>query len=248
MSILFPFFKHKITLQGLVMQKLHKKLEDQFLQDKSSISFQLSEGPLLNRLMNLYQDNVYFDEIHEQIDDELNLDEFVLIVTLSQESSSSDVNIKFDITKIDSNEMNYSSGIYRKQLTENELADLVQQINYHISKSEQEHFVPSNNKVLRRKKKTRKLYRVNEASKKLRVSPDWLKLSLPCSESDNLSKKKDAHKHLEYYWSKKLINQLYVIKTASKVKKEYYDYVSKECCFGDIQWAKDIISELRKMR
>lgn len=87
-------------------------------------------------------------------------------------------------------------------------------------------------------------YHVKEtASARLKVSPDWLKRVVPCT--DYSYEEIDGRKYIrEYYWSKPLIERLFKIKS-TKTTPEDLQYVAKECCDGDMDWARDLIAKLK---
>jgi hypothetical protein len=81
------------------------------------------------------------------------------------------------------------------------------------------------------------------ASARLRVSPDWLKRIVPCT--DYRYEEIDGKKYVrEYYWSKPLIERLFKIK-CNKTTPEDLQFVAKECCEGDVDWARDLIGRLK---
>ena len=81
------------------------------------------------------------------------------------------------------------------------------------------------------------------AAARLKVSPQWLKSVVPCTDYsyDEIDGKKYIR---EYYWSKELIERLSKIKT-TKTTPDDLQYVAKECCEGDVDWARDLIARLK---
>jgi len=81
------------------------------------------------------------------------------------------------------------------------------------------------------------------ASSRLKVSPEWLKRIIPCSNYryEEIDGRKIIH---EYYWSVEFIENLFRIKN-SKITPDDLRYVADQCCFGDMDWAKDLISRLK---
>lgn len=81
------------------------------------------------------------------------------------------------------------------------------------------------------------------ASARLKVTPEWLKSVVPCTDYsyDEIDGKKYIR---EYYWSKELIERLFKIKS-SKTTPEDLQYVAQECCHGDLDWARDLIARLK---
>ena len=81
------------------------------------------------------------------------------------------------------------------------------------------------------------------ASARLKVSPEWLKRIVPCT--DYSYEEIDGKKYIrEYYWSKDLIERLFKIKS-TKTTPEDLQYVAAECCEGDLEWARDLIARLK---
>jgi hypothetical protein len=81
------------------------------------------------------------------------------------------------------------------------------------------------------------------ASGRLKVSPEWLKRVVPCT--DYHYEEIEGKKYIrEYYWSKELIERLFRIKS-TKTTPEDLQYVAKECCEGDVDWARDLIARLK---
>ena len=81
------------------------------------------------------------------------------------------------------------------------------------------------------------------ASARLKVSPEWLKRVVPCT--DYSYEEIDGKKYIrEYYWSRQLIDRLFKIKS-TKTTPEDLQFVAKECCEGDLEWARDLIARLK---
>lgn len=98
-------------------------------------------------------------------------------------------------------------------------------------------------KALLRKKPEMDHHEKGPASLRLKVSPEWLKSVIPCTEYsyDEIDGKKYIR---EYYWSRELIERLFKIKS-TKTTPEDLQYVAKECCEGDLDWARDLIARLK---
>ena len=99
------------------------------------------------------------------------------------------------------------------------------------------------NKALIRKKMEEESHDQTTASARLKVSPQWLKSVIPCTDYsyDEIDGKKIIR---EYYWSKELIERLFKIK-CTKTTPDDLQYVAKECCDGDQDWARDLIARLK---
>jgi hypothetical protein len=81
------------------------------------------------------------------------------------------------------------------------------------------------------------------AAARLKVAPEWLKSVIPCT--DYSYEEIEGKKYIrEYFWSKELIERLVKIRS-TKTTPEDLQYVTKECCEGDIDWAKDLIARLK---
>ncbi|MCM0083133.1 hypothetical protein L4X63_16210 [Geomonas sp. Red32] len=81
------------------------------------------------------------------------------------------------------------------------------------------------------------------AAARLKVSPEWLKSVVPCS--DYTYEEIEGKKYIrDYFWSKELIERLVKIKS-SKTTPEDLQFVASECCYGDTDWAKDLIARLK---
>lgn len=81
------------------------------------------------------------------------------------------------------------------------------------------------------------------AAARLKVTPEWLKSVIPCT--DYSYEEIEGKKYIrEYFWSKDLIERLLKIRS-TKTTPEDLQYVTKECCDGDMDWAKDLIARLK---
>lgn len=84
---------------------------------------------------------------------------------------------------------------------------------------------------------------IGAASGRLKVSPEWLKRVVPCT--DYTYEEIEGKKYIRgYYWSKELIERLFKIKS-TKTTPEDLQYVARECCEGDVDWARDLIARLK---
>lgn len=103
---------------------------------------------------------------------------------------------------------------------------------------------PAPSKVIVRKKEEEHDHHDKEsAAARLKVSPQWLKSVIPCTEYsyDEI----DGRKYIrDYFWSRDLIERLLKIKTA-KATPEDLQFVAKECCDGDVDWARELIARLK---
>ncbi|MBU5613765.1 hypothetical protein KOL99_12610 [Geomonas sp. Red51] len=94
-----------------------------------------------------------------------------------------------------------------------------------------------------RKKQDHDHHEQEAAAARLKVTPQWLKSVVPCTDYsyDEIDGKKYIR---EYYWSRELIERLFKIKS-SKTTPEDLQYVATECCDGDTDWARDLIARLK---
>jgi hypothetical protein len=101
----------------------------------------------------------------------------------------------------------------------------------------------ASDKALLRKKMEEESHEQTSASTRLKVSPQWLKSVIPCTDYsyDEIDGKKFIR---EYYWSKELIERLFKIK-CTKTTPDDLQYVAQECCEGDLDWARDLIARLK---
>ncbi len=97
--------------------------------------------------------------------------------------------------------------------------------------------------TLVRKKQDHDHHEKEAAAARLKVTPQWLKSVVPCTDYsyDEIDGKKYIR---EYFWSRDLIERLFKIKT-TKTTPEDLQYVAKECCDGDLDWARDLIARLK---
>lgn len=101
----------------------------------------------------------------------------------------------------------------------------------------------SANATVLRKKQDHDHHEKEAAAARLKVSPQWLKSVIPCTDYsyDEIDGKKYIR---EYFWSRDLIERLFKIKT-TKATPDDLQYVAKECCEGDADWARDLIARLK---
>lgn len=97
--------------------------------------------------------------------------------------------------------------------------------------------------VVRKKQEQHDHHDKESAAARLKVTTQWLKSVIPCTEYsyDEIDGKKYIR---EYYWSRELIERLFKIKS-TKTTPEDLQYVTKECCEGDVDWARDLIARLK---
>jgi|GEM_PF-1458041 len=123
-------------------------------------------------------------------------------------------------------------------LTDDVLQDLVGQLTRLTEKQAEAPPADGNKKIV-----NPDYHEQDAASARLRVTPEWLKRIIPCT--DYWYEEIEGKKYIrEYYWSKELIERLFKIK-CNKTTPEDIQFVAKECCEGDVDWARDLIGRLK---
>jgi len=100
-----------------------------------------------------------------------------------------------------------------------------------------------NTKVIVRKASSTGMYTQQQSADKLGCSGEFIKNRIPCTDYsyDEIDGKKVLR---EYYWSQSLIDRLLQIKQAGS-KPEDVKYIAAECCYGDCNWAEELLTSLR---
>jgi hypothetical protein len=99
-------------------------------------------------------------------------------------------------------------------------------------------------RVTSRRKADGDRYDILQASRKLKVTAEWLKSTIPCTgyRYADINGRKTMR---DCYWSRELIDRLCTIKE-SRPRREDEAYVASACCDGDLGWSKEIVCSLRK--
>jgi hypothetical protein len=195
--------------------------------------FRPEHGPLRERLT-----EVVLDAVEGEVAEELS-EGFDLEVSVGRQDGDGEVMVTFSI---DLPGVVQQGEIAVSGLTAVELEDLsgyLERLSSAAGPAEPE--VKGKNVI--RKKPEGDHHLKEAASARLKVSPEWLKSVIPCTDYsyDEIDGKKYIR---DYYWSKDLIERLFKIKN-SKATPEDLQYVAKECCEGDADWAKDLIARLK---
>lgn len=190
-------------------------------------------GPLKARLTEAVLDALDADAVEQLSSQTLELE-----VSIGQEGDD-DVVIGISV---DLPELTHSSELSLAALGDAALEDLAGYLARLVESAVPAETEEATKALLRRKLETESHEQV-AASARLKVTPQWLKSVIPCS--DYTYEEIDGKKFIrEYYWSKDLIERLFKIK-CTKTTPEDLQYVAKECCEGDLDWARDLIARLK---
>jgi hypothetical protein len=197
--------------------------------------FRPESGPLKERLT-----EAVLDALSGDVAEELAENPFDLEVNIGRQEGEEEVSLGF---KVDHPGVVYRSQLSLDLLTEAELEDLA---GYLVLKEDEEApdaAAAAGKCIVRKKPDDADYLEKVPAAGRLKVSPEWLKSVVPCTEYtyDEIEGKKYIR---EYFWSKELIERLFRIKS-SKTTPEDLQYVAKECCEGDVDWARDLIARLK---
>jgi len=196
--------------------------------------FRVDEGALKDCLSAMILDAVEGD-LAEQLAD----GSFGLEVSVGVQEGDSEPTVDY---KVDRPGVAYRSETPVSRLTGPALDDLAKC----LGRLAQEASVPGENAggaTIVRKKQEHDHHEKEAAAARLKVTPQWLKSVVPCTDYsyDEIDGKKYIR---EYYWSRELIERLFKIKS-SKTMPEDLQYVARECCDGDLEWARDLIARLK---
>jgi len=197
--------------------------------------FRPQPGPLREWLT-----QTVLDELEGETAEELAEVAFELEVSIGQQEGESEVTVSFSV---DHPGVTHSSQIAVTLLAEDALEDLAGYLTRLTAEADPAGTAETTKTVLRRKIEAGEHHEIVPASARLKVSPEWLKSVIPCTDYsyDEIEGKKYIR---EYYWSKELIESLFRIKS-TKTTPEDLQYVANECCEGDLDWARDLIARLK---
>jgi hypothetical protein len=229
--------KQKIQRNGngrdLIMTSKHlETITDHLAKLHGYAYFRPQDGPLRERLT-----QAVLDAVEGELAEELSEGGFDLEVSIGRQEGDSEATVSFSV---DRPGVVYTSQIAMTLLADAALEDLA---GYLARLEENAAPAEATGKTLVRKKPETDHHEKASASARLKVSPEWLKSVIPCTEYsyDEIDGKKYIR---EYYWSKELIERLFKIK-CTKTTPEDLQYVAKECCEGDLDWARDLIARLK---
>lgn len=219
---------------GYPMTPQLENVNSQLAQLHGHAYFRVDEGPLKESITKEILDDVEGD-LAEQLSDS----SFGLEVSVGQQEGESEPTVSYSV---DRPGVVYRSEIALSRLDVEALEDLAKYLRRMLQEEEPAQEKPASGTVLR-KKQEHDHHEQDAAAARLKVSPQWLKSVVPCTDYsyDEIDGKKYIR---EYYWSRDLIENLVRIKS-TKTTPEDLQYVAKECCDGDLDWAKDLISRLK---
>ncbi|GAW66280.1 hypothetical protein GPEL0_01f1571 [Geoanaerobacter pelophilus] len=196
--------------------------------------FRVDEGPLKESITRVILDDAAGD-LAEQLSDS----SFGLELSVGQQEGESEPTLSYSV---DHPGVVYRSEMPLSRLDAEALEDLAKYLGRMLQKEDPAQEKPTSGTVVR-KKQEHDHHEQDAAAARLKVSPQWLKSVVPCTEYsyDEIDGKKYIR---EYYWSRDLIENLVRIKS-TKTTPEDLQYVAKECCEGDLDWAKDLIARLK---
>ena len=196
--------------------------------------FRPEVGPLKARLTEAVLSGLEYEVVEQLSGQSLDLE-----VSIGRQEGDEEVTIGI---KVDLPDLSHSSEITLKALADNALEDLAGYLARLVESSAPAESVEQSKAILR-KKMADENHEQTAASARLKVSPQWLKSVIPCTDYsyDEIDGKKIIR---EYYWSKELIERLFKIK-CTKTTPDDMQYVAKECCDGDLDWARDLIARLK---
>lgn len=196
--------------------------------------FRVDEGPLKESIA-----RIILDDVEEELAELLSDSAFGLEVSVGQQEGESEPTVSYSV---DHPGVVYRSEIGLSRLTDEALEDLAHNLDRMLQGDTPAQEKPASGTVLR-KKQDHDHHEQDAAATRLKVSTQWLKSVVPCT--DYSYEEIDGKKYIrEYYWSRDLIENLVRIKS-TKTTPEDLQYVAKECCDGDLDWAKDLIARLK---
>lgn len=196
--------------------------------------FRVTDGHLKECLTGIMLDAVDGD-LAEQLSD----GRFDLEVSVGVQEGDSEATVDF---RVDRPGVIYRADTLVSSLSEAALEDLARHL-AHLAQETPVVEEKTEGGVIVRKHVDHDHHEKEAAAARLKVTPQWLKSFIPCTEYsyDEIDGKKYIR---EYYWSRDLIERLFRIKT-TKATPDDVQYVAKECCDGDVDWARDLIARLK---
>jgi len=196
--------------------------------------FRPEPGPLKTRLT-----DAVLSALDCEVVDQLSGQTLDLEVSIGRQDGDEEVTLGVTVELPD---LSHSSELALKALADPALEDLAGYLTRLVESSAPVESVEQG-MALVRKKMIADSHEQGSASARLKVSPQWLKSVIPCTDYsyDEIDGKKIIR---EYYWSKELIERLFKIK-CTKTTPDDLQYVAAECCEGDMEWARDLIARLK---
>lgn len=198
------------------------------------VYFRPEAGPLLERLT-----NAVLDSLDGELAEELAEGGFGLEVSVGRQDGDGEPVLSL---KVDRPGVSHGVQLAVSGLTDAEQEDLAGYLGRLAADAAPVEPAPAGKNVVR-KRVEGDHHEKGAASARLKVSPEWLKSVVPCTDYsyDEIDGKKYIR---EYYWSKDLIERLFRIKS-TKTTPEDLQFVAQECCEGDLDWARDLIARLK---
>ncbi|HBA86569.1 MAG TPA: hypothetical protein DCZ75_00880 [Geobacter sp.] len=196
--------------------------------------FRAGDGPLKQALTELV-----LDAVEGHLAEELSDGSFDLEVSIGQQEGENEPIVDYNV---DRPGVQHRSDIGISRLSPPALEDLAGYLVRLVEQAPAVETTQTGTTVVR-KKVEHDHHEQEAAAARLKVSPQWLKSVVPCTEYsyDEIDGKKYIR---EYYWSRDLIERLFRIKS-TKTTPEDLQYVASECCDGDMDWARDLIARLK---
>lgn len=196
--------------------------------------FRPQVGALKERLT-----QVVLDAATQEVAEELSEGTFDLELSIGCQEGESEISVSF---KVDHPGVVQSGQIAVNLLADDELEDLARYL-APLAEAAPPDETAAGKTIVRKKHEEGEHHEKDSAAARLKVTPEWLKSVIPCT--DYSYEEIDGKKYIrEYYWSKDLIERLFKIK-CTKTTPEDLQYVAKECCEGDMDWARDLIARLK---
>lgn len=200
---------------------------------QGEVFFYLNDGPLKNKLVERYleEEDAHGDILEFEFDASLR-------IIPAENTTAATIEGRLEME-----DFLYQTSFTVADLDADESTDLLEQLQPHCPPPRSEQDKPSKN--ILRKKQGNDLLNIGGASTALSLSQRALKALIPCSEMRIVEK--DGDKSIEgYYWNKELIAKLEALSAQHQQSQRYTDddaaFVAKQCCDGDIKWARDIIA------
>lgn len=196
--------------------------------------FRPEGGPLMESLT-----QAVLDAVDGELAEELSEGDFDIEVSIGRQEGESEPTLDLSV---DRPGVVHTSQMALSQLADAALEDLAGYLTRMAEAATPVETTGADGNLVR-KKPEGEHHEKEAASTRLKVSPEWLKSVVPCTDYsyDEIDGKKFIR---EYYWSKDLIERLFRIKS-TKTTPEDQQFVAEECCEGDQEWARDLIARLK---
>ncbi|QXE91902.1 hypothetical protein KP001_05030 [Geomonas subterranea] len=214
-----------------------QKISDRLARLHGHAYFRVEEGALKECLT-----GIILDAVEGDLAEQLASGAFDLEVSVGIQEGDSEATVDF---RVDRPGVVYRADALVSRLSVPGLEDLARYLEHLANQAEVAPVVEEKGGAgnIVRKSQDHDHHEKEAAAARLKVTPQWLKSVVPCTDYsyDEIDGKKYIR---EYYWSRELIERLFKIKT-SKTTPEDLQYVAKECCDGDAEWARELIARLK---